>query len=367
MSRKVKDNRFIGAFVNEMYAILLGIGLGNVLFIQQIELTSLYEIVMGLFVTGVVLLYWWDWTEFISESVVSSTSEFIIDFMILICLEILFLFFNKPVNLAFVFLLISVFDFAWVVNYIYQTSGNFVAQNSKWIVEKVIALCIYVVLFISLYFFFPYLPDTIKGGAVVATFLMVRFVSFNQVKKAQKYTFCRATNEELNIICEINNSYLVQEDEKAFMITGMEPETLKLRRKSNYQYFVLKYSGSNEVLGFVELSPSVGHELLEKVDWLSMEDKKQWLDDECNLLYVEKIAVNPEFRGQKIGNVLYDSLFSQFQNYSFYAFVMSGPLKNTPSMRFHERNGFDHIGTFRQAKYNKFEHYESRLYFRKCK
>jgi hypothetical protein len=38
MSQKVRNNKFIGAFVNEMYAILLGIGLGNVLFVQQIDL-----------------------------------------------------------------------------------------------------------------------------------------------------------------------------------------------------------------------------------------------------------------------------------------------------------------------------------------
>ena len=84
--KETVNGKFINIFVNEMYAILIGIGIGNVLFAQKLDLSNIPDVIMALFVTSVVLLYWWDWTEYLEDNIVTTKRELIIDFAVLIAL-----------------------------------------------------------------------------------------------------------------------------------------------------------------------------------------------------------------------------------------------------------------------------------------
>ncbi len=365
MSEKVKNNKFIGAFVNEMYAILLGIGLGNVLFVQQIDLSNKFEIMMGLFVTGIVLLYWWDWTEFLSDNVVSSKPEFIIDFLILIHLEVLFLYYNKPLNLALIFIILAFLDLSWVINYILQNKGNFIAKNKTWIAEKIVALIIFSSTYLLLHFLWFDMKLFYQGLIIITAFILVRTISFRQVKKAPRYSLDKATEMDFITISEINNSYLDPEKNRAFMISEMSEEIIESRLENNFRYYVLRKFGNDEILGFVELSNSVGEDILNHVSWENDKYKKQILDNNFdNLLYIEKIAVDKTYKKQGIGEALYKNLFAKYSDYSFYAFVMDHPHKNEISMNFHKKLGFVEAGTLELEEYKVFDNYRSKIFYK---
>jgi len=120
--------KFIGEFVNGVYGILLGFGLGNVgsnLFENSGQLNDnpvlfVSKVIIFLFVTVVVCLYWWDWNENIESKVKSSFTEFIIDMFILFTLESLFFVFEKPVGLAFLFFILSILNLIWVLNFLWE-------------------------------------------------------------------------------------------------------------------------------------------------------------------------------------------------------------------------------------------------------
>jgi L-amino acid N-acyltransferase YncA len=364
MSNKIKNNKFIGAFVNEMYAILLGIGLGNVLFVQQIDLNNKFELIMGLFVTGIVLLYWWDWTEFLSDNVVSSKTEFIIDFLILINLEVLFLFYNKPYNISVIFIILSLLDLSWVINYIIQNKGNYIAKNKTWIAEKIVAIALFTTLFLLLKYPFSSVELFFQGLAVIILFILVRKISFKQVKNAPRYSLDIAKPEDFEIIADINNSYYDPEKNKAFMITQMTEDIIQERIQKSYKYYVLRKFGNDEILGFIELSPSVGEEILQQVSWRNDKFRKQILENHENLLYVEKIAVDKTYKKQGVGEALYKNLFAKYSNCSFYAFVMDQPHTNEISMNFHEKLGFEEAGVLKLEEFKNFNNYQSKLYYK---
>ncbi|MDY6799837.1 MAG: GNAT family N-acetyltransferase [Bacteroidota bacterium] len=364
MSKKVRNNKFIGAFVNEMYAILLGIGLGNVLFVQQIDLNNKFELLMGLFVTGIVLLYWWDWTEFLGDNVVSSKAEFIIDFLILINLEVLFLFYNKPENIALIFILLALLDFAWVINYIIQNKGNYIAKNKTWISEKIVALVLFTTLYFLLKYTFSDIELIYKGLTTILTFILVRKISFKQLKNAPRYSLEIAKPEDYEVIAEINNSYFDPEKNKAFMITEMTEDIILERIHKNYRYYVLRKFGNEEILGFVELSNTVGVDILSRVNWKTDKFKKQILENNDNLLYIEKVAVDKSYKKQGVGEALYKNLFAKYSNNSFYAFVMDKPYTNEISMNFHKKLGFEEAGILKLDKFKDFKDYQSKIYYK---
>ncbi|MCL3782175.1 GNAT family N-acetyltransferase [Prolixibacteraceae bacterium JC049] len=358
-----KDNKFIGGFVHEMYAILIGIGLGNVIFIQQINLSSIFEIGMALFVTGVILLYWWDWTEYIAENVVSTKREFIIDFLILITLELFFLFFTHPIKLSFAFILLGIWDLFWVFNYISENNGEFVADNRRWLFEKLGAISLYGISFAINYFVLANF-DRIWGGLlIILTFTIVRNLSFKQVKKSMTYMMVKAVENEYDDIVKINNSYLGAENSDAFIIIPLTIEAIKENVSNGHIYYVMRFKGKEDILGFVEIAPTVGDDVLRKVKWSSDDIREEFEVDNENLMYIEKIVVNKDYSSKGVGKAIYSRLFTKHPSVSFYSFVMSKPYTNQRSILFHEKNNFTEGGTFYADNFAGFENYESKLFF----
>jgi len=366
MISKAKDNRFIGTFVSEMYAILLGIGIGNVLFIEKLNLGSIYEVIMGLFVTGVVIIYWWDWTEFIGDHVVSSKAEFIIDFLILITLETLFLFYDQPVNLALVFVVLTVFDLCWVLNYKYQHSGNFFADNNLWILEKVMAIALSASIYLTLAKYLTGLEHYWKGAIVIATFIAIRKMSFRQVKKAQSYELKEAAPEDFEEIARMNNHYLGGNNKKSFMISPLSTDQInQLQEEKNHTFYILRKKDDDAILGFVEISPSADYEILKTVHWKDNKTAEKILHpNNEQIKYIEKIAVNKNFKRMGIGKALYTNVFEANPSTSYYAFVMNKPFNNKVSLAFHKNMRFFEAGSFNASEYAGYKNYQSILLFK---
>ena len=354
------NNKFIGSFVNEMYAILLGVGIGNILFVEKLDVSNIFEILMGLFITSVILVYWWDWTDFINDNVVTSKREFIIDFSILIILEVLFLFYNEPQNLIIVFIVLAFLDLLWVLNYIIYKSDNFLANSKKWIAEKVFAIFIMIIAWCGLTIFLKETPVLIQGITVIVAFVSVRLISFKQLTQISNYELVMAKESDYDSLCMINNAYLNPDGKESFIISKLDINTVHEKINQNHSFFVLKIEKEENVIGFVELSDSVPKDILDKVVWTSEKERELVLTK--NAKYIEKIVTHSDYLKKGIGTAIYRNLFNQLSDYSFYSFVMVSPYNNIGSVRFHKKMNFRIGGTFSSSEYAGFKNYKSLLF-----
>jgi L-amino acid N-acyltransferase YncA len=364
MKKHKKENRFIGAFVNEMYAILLGIGIGNILFVQKLDLSSLFESGMGLFVTLVILIYWWDWTEYIGDNVVSTKREFIIDFLILINLEILFLLFNNPVSLSVGFIILGTLDLLWVLNYVFEKSDNYRANTAKWIAEKLFSIALFSGIWMLEKYVLKNNHNLMQGGVLIGAFCLSRLISFNQLFHSASFNLVPATLEDYDSIVKINNSYLNPEGKKAFLISELTIEKIKKHVSQGNTFYVLKMEKNDSILAFAELSTAIAADIIEKVEWNSIQQEMYFKSLKNDLLYIEKVAVSPGFKSKGYGKAVYKNLFQQYPDKSFYAFVMSSPHNNQISIRFHSDSGFSEAGKFNSKEFEGFKNYSSILFCR---
>ncbi len=360
---KHKSNKFIGTFVNEMYAILLGIGIGNVLFRHDIASFTPVEAIMGLFAVLVILRYWWDWTEYINEKVVSSKFEFAIDFLILINLELLFVYFKTPKYLALVFVGLSVLNLIWVVNFVYKNVEYYIKNKRQWYLQKVLAIVIYAAnFFVMNYLLYDY--QLINGLILIVSYVGVRKICFAELKGVLSYELKPAASCEYELISEINKDNLDPKKNESFIISELSEATIKEKIGDGHQFLVLRFKGENQILGFIELSNAVSKEVLNNTSWNDCVDKSIFVENNEKVKYIERIIVKKEFKGNKIGTALYHKLFENFESYIFYAFVIEKPFKNNISMRFHKKLGFNNVGVFKAENYCGFKNYQSILFLR---
>ena len=183
--------------------------------------------------TSIVLIYWWDWTEFISNNVVSNKREFAIDFLILIILEFLFGYFDSPLHLSLILLILGCLDMLWVVNHLYQFPELFRLKGKKWITEKILDILIYAFCLGSIYLTRNVIPVWAQGGIIIFGFVIVRNFGFSQVrnthsirsllrKRKDEFQFRKALPKDATNIIEINNDYLNIDDQNGFLIIELD-------------------------------------------------------------------------------------------------------------------------------------------------
>ncbi len=196
-----KEKRFIGTFVNNVYGILMGFGFCNVvrdIFFgegegeQQIWLAS--QIAMSAFIIIVVCLYWWDWSENIESKAQSTFNEFTIDIMILFTLEFLFFLFENPKRLAILFLVLSILNFMWVLNFLWEkhkadTNSKGYLRNlgdMSYIIKKVhsiviFSICLLVIYGVNFCFQQNYnIAYVISTGLLIMFFIFSRYIAYRQ-------------------------------------------------------------------------------------------------------------------------------------------------------------------------------------------
>lgn len=364
-----ENNRFISSFVNAMYSILIGIGVGNIIFHGDFDLRNIPIVLMTLFVTGVVLLYWWDWTEFIEKETSSTKLEFFIDFILLIALEMLFVYYNKPSELAVVFIAIGFIDFIWVINHLFElkkSKGNYSRHQMKWIVEKV--LCI--ILYATSYGLINYFQGNLlfQYTCIVVTFIIVRKIGFISTKIVKRIIFCKADTNNIKEIVQINNEYFDEDvdiDDKGFLLKKYTYKEIKrIIEEDSEKIYIAKDAASN-VLGYIHLQRTIDADVIQDVTWINKDISAQFND--LNYYYVAQIAVSKDQRKNGIGKFLYRSLFDTLQTVHFFGFIMINPIKNAASVNFHEANNYEMVGLFERDHFEGFDNYKSLLYYRKAK
>ncbi|MEQ9414251.1 MAG: GNAT family N-acetyltransferase [Cyclobacteriaceae bacterium] len=353
-----------------MYVILFGIGLGNIIFLKEIDIYSLLGIghlISALFVIGVVIRYWLDWATYISGTVKSTDREFVIDFGILLNLLLLFAYFQSPSTLAYLFLSLSILDFAWVINYVHENklalSGK--SDSKKWILEKCFGIITMILVALITRFFTPLF--FLQLSLVIVGYFIVRNISFRSVKKTRGMKFRKARLDDLDQIVRIHNSNALinrLNAQKGYLLSEADADVLrgKLISKSGYFYYVA--TNNEEILGFVQVKKGIPQE--EEEEYLSA--KKQ--EDIDTLISTEPhwhiltVAVNEDFKGTGVGKYMYNRLFEKYPESHFTAFVVFEPTRNTGSITFHEAMGFKEVGVFVGSKEYKIKNYESRLVIR---
>ena len=135
-----RTRKFCSHLVNELYPILVGVGLANAMFTLELKAEN-WDIVMSSVVNAVVVaLHWRDWHVHIQGRFVASLTEFHVNFAIVFSLTYIFAHVGKPLMLAGNYTVLSAFDFLWVVNYIRLSEDQSFAMRWKWIAQKVCAI-----------------------------------------------------------------------------------------------------------------------------------------------------------------------------------------------------------------------------------
>lgn len=350
--------KFVTKFVDELYVILIGVGLVNVIFgLDPLEHPTV-SILMALFVTTVVLLYWWDWKATFEESVVSSRTEFAIDLLLLIALVFLFRYYDNPIRLGLVFVAIGFLDLLWVINYSVRSRGDHGARRRAWIGEKVLVIAIYSATWLLLRTAVSDWPVFAQDALIVSAVAIVRFVGFRQAKKGARISFRAAESSDAVVIAQINNEHFRAVGSQGFLITEIEPAGVADRIADESSLYFVAESASGEIQGFVELYREPDDEVRES-EWADPALHRRF--EAINSVYIAKIGVSANAARLGIGKFLYDRLKVRYKSDALYAFVVLKPILNTPSLKFHESMGFERVASFHRASFDGLSPYASAL------
>src|SRR5262245_49269338 len=81
-------------------------------------------------------------------------------------------------------------------------------------------------------------------------------------------------------------------------------------------------------------------------------------------IYVDRIAARPGYQGHGVGRALYEALFQQFPSHGFLAGVAESPMHNGASIHFHDRLGFQRVGTYGPARLGGVDNYVGGVFYR---
>lgn len=123
---------------------------------------------------------------------------------------------------------------------------------------------------------------------------------------------------------------------------GVSEETLSdLSKIIALSTCLVAVSDRDEPLGFITLiAPgTLAYESL----------NLRWFEDWCEanpqkLIYVDRIALAPEARGQRLGDQLYAAAFDAFHDWDSIGCEVNTSPDNPLSHRFHARMGFERVG-----------------------
>jgi len=362
--KKADKDTFIRTFVNQMYGILIGIGIGSILFDSAFDIGNWFNIAMVIVVTVMLVFYWWDWMEYIEGEIVSSKSEIIADFLVLIALELLFVFYNEPTSLALVLIALAICDLIWVMNHIlymkkerkgYQSG----ASNIRWIAEKLAGIAIYATLYLVFVFLHPLVPTFVQNVTtvilVILAFTAVRRLSFNEVFKARAYKTRWADDKDSVAIAAINNDY-IDDDHPALIQRLTVRDVLERIRKKE---IIVAQNSKKNIVGYALVSNRGAKPYLPDTQFPDQKLRDKMMSGPHILL--EQIAVKVDCRREGIGGILLKAVLDRIDE-TLLSYVAISPVDNVESTAFHEHHGFMPVGTFRRDVFAGRNDYRSTLY-----
>lgn len=148
------------------------------------------------------------------------------------------------------------------------------------------------------------------------------------------------TDNDLPFLLEINK--LNHRDNGGTLIEGFDPGILLC--------YVFEWNG--EVLGYMNI-------IVREPDRFSQTLWKKKPLQFWNSIYIAQSAIHPVYQGLGFGSVLYDYICKRYADRTIYAHVNA---KDTLSMAFHYKQGFDIAGIYQSEQYRGIENYCAFLY-----
>lgn len=181
----------------------------------------------------------------------------------------------------------------------------------------------------------------------------------------QNLSFIEAKSHNIKSIVEIHNSNVRDDNgynSHGFLLAKTTEEEILKSLSSANQYFIAVNS-NDEVLGFLALSrPKISHDFLDQIVFKDNSYKDKILSDRH--IYIKVIATHKKYMGKGIAQLMYQSLYQRFPHSFLSAFVVSKPISNDRSIRFHHQQGFTQIGIFQKDIFIDLQNYESILFFK---
>jgi GNAT superfamily N-acetyltransferase len=351
--------KFISGSVGELYVILMGISLANVIFELDFVITNGIEIGLAIFVTAIVTRYWWVWDVHVKGRFTPTTIGFIIDFAGMIVLVLLFKHFRDPVKLAWSFLALGSGDLLWVLNQIGQSSDQTFSARWRWIGEKVLGIFIYTTGLLLVLSIQNDAGNLLRAGCVAIPAILVQLFCFREIRSRGSLTFRAAKKDDIPRILTINRDYLDNCHANGFLLERATDKSLcSLESERPARLFVALRGDT--IVAYASISFTIDESVLRSLTWLDPHLERT-VRAEC-VLHIEQIAVDPLYAGQGTGRSFYSWLSQHHPQYLPCAFVALHPRCNAASLRFHTSCGFEKAALFHREKFLGQRDYQSLLF-----
>lgn len=181
----------------------------------------------------------------------------------------------------------------------------------------------------------------------------------------QGLSFVEAEPKNIGEIVDIHNSNVRGQNlslNSGFLLAKTTEAEIQQNLSQGIKYFVaVNFSG--EVLGFLALAkPKISNDFLNQIIWQDDSCKDKILS--VRHLYIKVVATKLDYQGKGIAQFMYQSLYEKFPNSFISAFIVSKPLCNDRSLKFHEKQGFQQVGIWQQEQFLDLHNYESVLMFK---
>lgn len=178
-------------------------------------------------------------------------------------------------------------------------------------------------------------------------------------------TFREADREDIQAIVNIHNSHARGQNtsiERGFLLTKITEDEIVKSLNNSGRYFVAATT-DGEILGFVAISqPKISDEMLNKIIWKDEEFKKRVTSDRH--FYLQVVATKLDCMGRGVARFMYEEIYKVFPNSFISLFIVAQPIANNRSLMFHQKQGFEQIGTLQIDLFLDLPNYESILLFK---
>ena len=174
---------------------------------------------------------------------------------------------------------------------------------------------------------------------------------------ANKLKIKTATIEDIPEIIKINDDYLEYDSKNGFLITPSNGDKFKAHILNHPDTISIATTRDEVVVGFLEVSPTVGDSVIHVLNWKDQNYKK--IFENRKKIYIEKVAVRRDYLRHKVASFLFESLFAKYQKSIFYSFIVEKPVKNKASLNFHKKLGFREVAIFRVDEFLGIKNYQS--------
>ncbi|MEG4265821.1 GNAT family N-acetyltransferase [Microcoleus sp. Pol12A4] len=178
-------------------------------------------------------------------------------------------------------------------------------------------------------------------------------------------TFREADREDIQAIVNIHNSHARGQNtsiERGFLLTQITQDEIVQSLNNSCRYFVAAKT-DGEILGFVAISqPKISDEMLDKIIWKDEDFKKRVTSDRH--FYLERVATKLDCMGRGVARFMYEEIYKNFPNSLISLFIVTRPIANNRSLIFHQKQGFEQIGTLQIDLFLDLQNYESILLFK---